>query len=59
MCTASEACREAPADAAREALADVGYTPLDVFRARYWLRQGKPEGYWWDDMGRKPRWRDG
>jgi hypothetical protein len=45
--------------AVREALAEVGYTPLDVFRARYWIRQGKPDGYWWDDMGRKPRLRDG
>jgi hypothetical protein len=26
--------------AVREALAEVDYTPLDVFRARYWIRQG-------------------
>lgn len=31
------------------ALRDHGYTPLDVFRARYWLRRGKPEGYRWDE----------
>lgn len=35
--------------AVRQALAVHGYTPLDVFRARYWIRQGKPAGHRWDE----------
>jgi hypothetical protein len=27
------------------ALEEHGYTPLDVFRARIWLRRGKPADY--------------
>lgn len=34
--------------ALRRALAEIGYTPLDYIRARYWLRHGKPAGYGWD-----------
>lgn len=35
--------------AMRQALADAGYTPLDVVRASHWLRAGKPADYRWDD----------
>lgn len=31
----------------RMALADLGYDPLDVVRARYWIRRGKPSDYEW------------
>jgi hypothetical protein len=34
--------------AVREALSQFGYTPLDVFRARYWIRRGRPAEYRWD-----------
>jgi hypothetical protein len=37
--------------AVRLALAARGYTPLDAFRARYWIRQGKPADYFWDQYG--------
>ena len=28
-------------------LREHGYDPIDVFRARFWLRRGKPRGYQW------------
>jgi hypothetical protein len=36
--------------AIHKALAEVGYTAVDVVRARYWLRRGKPAGYSWDGV---------
>lgn len=42
--------------AAREALAEVGCTPLDVFRARLWIRAGKPTDNTWGDPGHN-NWR--
>ena len=33
----------------RVGLGSLGYTPLDVFRARYWIRRGKPPGYAWNE----------
>lgn len=29
-------------------LRDRGYDPVAYFRARYWLRRGRPAGYRWD-----------
>jgi hypothetical protein len=31
--------------AVRQALLEFGFYPVDVFRARYWIRRGKPAGY--------------
>ena len=33
--------------AQRQALAEFGFDQVDYFRARYWLRRGKPAGYVW------------
>ncbi|MDQ2782713.1 MAG: hypothetical protein M3Y26_09310 [Actinomycetota bacterium] len=38
------------------ALAELGYSCVDVFRARVWLRIGKRPGYVWDEG--VPRYRD-
>lgn len=42
--------RSDPARARRlqERLGEHGYTPLDLCRARYWIRQGRPDDYRWD-----------
>ena len=44
----ADASLEVRNQAVREALAKHGYTPLDAFRARYWLRLGAPAGYSWN-----------
>jgi len=44
----SGASIEVQRHALREALADAGYTPVDVVRASHWLRAGKPADYRWD-----------
>jgi hypothetical protein len=43
------ASREVVNHAAREALAEYGYVPLDALGARYWLRRGKPADYRWNE----------
>lgn len=39
-------------DALQAFLDDLGYDSLQYIRARYWLRRGRPGGYWWDDPSR-------
>ena len=46
----AHASHEVRRHALREALAQYGYTPLDVVRARFWIRRGKPADYRWDAL---------
>ena len=51
MTAYASASHEVRVHAERQALAVYGYTPVDVFRARVWIRRGRPADYRWDEWG--------